>query len=121
MECDPSFWRVGRALIVISVVRFVSPVTALWIFLLRARGFGRFGILSVMGSRSHGLPWKSRKFAFSTAFLVVLAVCSVFLFLLVVTVNQRLQTLSLVGSLTASRLHEETGQVSAQLGVEAGR
>lgn len=55
------------------------------------------------------------------AFLTILAVCSFFLFLLVVTVNQRLQTLALAGPLAASRLYKETCQVGAQLGVEAGR
>lgn len=121
MECDTSFWRVGRAVLVIGVVRFGSPVTALWILLLGTRGCDRFGLLSMMRSQSHGLPWKSRECVFFTAFLVVLAVRPFFLFFLVIAVNQRLQTLGLVGSLTASRLHEETGQVSAQLGVEAGR
>lgn len=120
MECDASFRRIGRAFVVVSVVRFVS-VAAPWILLLSARACHSFGRLSLMGRGPHGLPWKSRQFVSSMVFLVALAVCSFFLLLLVVTVNQRLQTLGLAGPLTAARFHEEAGQVSAQLGVETGR
>lgn len=89
MECDSSLRRVGKALVV-SAICFVSLVTALWVLLLRARGCDSFGRLSLMGSRSHGLPWKSRQFVSSTRFLTAIAVCPFFLFLLVVPVNQYL-------------------------------
>lgn len=121
MECDVSSRRVGRARPVVTIVSFVSPVAGLWILLLSARSLDSVGRLSLMGGRSHGLPWKSRQFVPAMAFLTILAVCSFFLFLLVVTVNQRLQTLALAGPLAASRLYKETCQVGAQLGVEAGR
>lgn len=104
----------------ISLVRFASPMTALWILLLSSRACDSFGRLSLMGSAPHGLARKSRQFVSPIVFPIALAVCSFFLFLLVVPVNQRLQTLSLAGSLTAVRFHEQAGQVGAQLGVETG-
>lgn len=120
MECNASFWKAFTAFSIIGVAHFVSLVIVMWISSLRTRLCASVACLSLTGSGTQGLSRKSKQPVSSTCPLIVIAVCSFFLILLVVPVNQRLQALSFAGSLTAARFHEEAGQVGAQLRVEAG-